>query len=106
MISATIPTSLVSSSPTKLVTDLFNAEDEEKIDVVFSGVSCDETIKTNNFHVGIHDLPYKCELSMTGSHSDIIIDDLLTVQAQFDPKTGQSVQYSPKMENNEAELRK
>jgi hypothetical protein len=34
-------------------------------------------------------MPFRCELSMSNSHADIDIDDLLRVVAEFDPNLGQ-----------------
>ena len=39
--------------------------------------------------VGLNDLPFRCELSMSSGHPDISIEDLLTVEAQFDYEAGQ-----------------
>ena len=40
--------------------------------------------------LGINDLPFKCKLSMSDSSPDISIEDLFTVAAQFDAKSGSS----------------
>lgn len=56
-----------------------------------TGANCSEMVDSEDYRPPF--MPFRCELSLSNSHPEIEITDILHVSEQFDPKFGKFIYH-------------